>query len=389
MGGLRVLITCITLAERTGSVLYVRDLAMGLLDRGHTPIVYSTELGKVAKEIQAATIPVIGDLDALTTQPDIIHGNHHPETMTALLRFPGVPAVHTCHGWDAWEAAPPLFPRILRYIAVDFACHDRLVFEHGIPEERVRVLFNSVDLKRFKLRGPLPMHPKRALVFSNYASEQTHLIAVRKACAYAGITLDVIGEAGGNPSERPDEAVLGQYDLVFAKARCALEAMAVGTAVVLCDTAGAGPMVTTGELDRLQRLNFGRRAFRESLGPEQLTREIARYDAADAAEVTRRIRATAGLAKAVDDLLALYYEVLAEHKSAGEGNAAMEYRAVATYLRWLSAGLRGCRQLQTITDTVGWRLLIRYGSMKHRVLLPTYRRLLRLLRVETPDPRGR
>ena len=51
---------------------------------------------------------------------------------------------------------------------------------------------------------------------------------------------------------RPEEA-LGSYDIVFAKARAAAEAVATGTAVVLCDVAGAGP----GEEDhrgRLERL---------------------------------------------------------------------------------------------------------------------------------------
>jgi len=52
-------ITNYRLASRTGTELYVRDLAFGLLKRGHTPIVYSTELGAVGKEIREATIPVV------------------------------------------------------------------------------------------------------------------------------------------------------------------------------------------------------------------------------------------------------------------------------------------------------------------------------------------
>ena len=44
------------------------------------------------------------------------------------------------------------------------------------------------------------------------------------------------------PTSRPEE-LLPKYDLVFAKARCALEAMATGCAVVLCDFAGLGSMV--------------------------------------------------------------------------------------------------------------------------------------------------
>ena len=40
------------------------------------------------------------------------------------------------------------------------------------------------------------------------------------------------------------ETILGQYDVVFAKGRCAWEAMACGVAVVVCDTWGIGPLVT-------------------------------------------------------------------------------------------------------------------------------------------------
>ena len=193
MGGLRILIINNSLAMRAGSELYVRDLATALLARGHTPIAYSTELGDVARELRAATVPVIDDLEALGAAPDLIHGQHHLETMTAILRFPGVPAIYVCHGWAPWQEAPPRSPRILRYVAVDHACRDRLVFEHGISEERVRVLFNFVDLERFAPRAPLPARPTRALVFSNAASERTHVGVLREACARAGIALDVVG----------------------------------------------------------------------------------------------------------------------------------------------------------------------------------------------------
>ena len=49
------------------------------------------------------------------------------------------------------------------------------------------------------------------------------------------------------------ERVLGRYDIVFAKAKAAMEAMAVGAAVVLCDFGGVGPMVTWADFDRLRR----------------------------------------------------------------------------------------------------------------------------------------
>jgi hypothetical protein len=334
-----------TLASRTGTETYLRDLALALLRAGHHPTVYCPDLGELAHELRMATIPVIDDLDRQANPPDVIHGNHHAETMTALLRFPGVPAVYFCHAWLAPVAAPPRFPRILRYVAVDQTCRDRLVDEHGIPADRVRVLLHTVDLERFRARGPLPERPGKALVFSNYANDQTHLGVVRQACERAGLTLDVCGAGVGASSDSP-ETRLREYDLVFAKGRCAQEALAVGCAVVLCDSLGAGPLVTADAYEQLRRLNFGARAMPHRSGADFLFGEISRYDARDAAQVTERLRATAGLEGGAREHIALYSEVLAESRSAGRANPHEEGRAAASYLRGITTFARDLRDYE-------------------------------------------
>ena len=353
MRGLRILITNHFLRGRTGSELYVCELATSLLRRGHTPIVYSPQLGPTARELRKTTVPVVDNLDAVGSPPDLIHGQHHVETMSALLRFPNTPAVFFCHGWLPWEETPPQHPRILRYVAVDDTCFDRLVSESGIPVDRVSVILNSVDLEQFVPRAPLPPKPARALVFSNGASESTHLGAVREACLRSGLTLDVIGADAGNVSTRPQE-VLGQYDIVFAKARCALEAMAVGSAVVLCDITGAGPMVSTGEFDKLRRLNFGIRTLSRSIDAGVLEKEIARYDARDASEVSQRIRASAGRDAAIDQILALYQEVVNDFDNAKRDHEA-EGRAEALYLRDLTTYFEAERAAILDSRTFRWR----------------------------------
>lgn len=333
--GLRVLITNNALAVRAGSELYVRDLASALLARGHTPIAYSTELGEVARELRAATVPVVDRLEALGTPPDIIHGQHHLDTMTALLHFPGVPAVYFCHGWAPWQEAAPRFPRLRHYVAVDQTCADRLRFEDGIPEECVRVLLNFVDLERFPPRAPLPPRPQRALLFGNMA-DGACIAAVRAACDRAGLSLDVAGARAGAVAGAP-EALLGDYDLVFAKARAAIEALAIGTAVVLCDAIGTGPMVTSANFDALRACNFGIRALRGPLTADALAAEVRRYDAADATAVSRRVRAEAGRDAAVDEIVVLYREVLAEHAAQPAPYPDAERAAAARYLRWLAS----------------------------------------------------
>jgi hypothetical protein len=339
---LRILFTNITLATRTGTELYIKEAALGLLRRGHSPVVYSPDLGGgldetggaggAAAEIRAATVPVVDDLSRIGAPPDLIHAHHQPAAMAALARFPGVPAVFVAHDWTAWHDAPPKLPRILRYLAVDHTNRDRLILEHGVPEERVRVVHNWVDLDRFHHREtPLPARPGRALVFSNYARGDTHLPAIQEACRRAGIPLDVVGAGVGHPVGNPEE-ILKDYDLVFAKARCALEAMAVGLAVVLCDFRGLGPLVTAAEFNRLREGNFGVRTLRNPLSPDLLLREIERYDPEDAAEVSRRVRETAGLEPALDRLLEIYDEVLDESRRLGPPDPEEERRALAAYL---------------------------------------------------------
>jgi glycosyltransferase involved in cell wall biosynthesis len=224
--------------------------------------------------------------------------------------------------------------------------YNRLTCEHGVPEDRVRWMPNFVDLNRFKPRGPLPPRPIRALVFSNYATEMGFLRIIRAACALAELPLDVIGSGVGNPSSRPWEA-LGNYDLIFASGRSALESMAVGAAVIVCSHFGLGPMVTTAEFDNLRRSNFG---FLSAQGrpfeAAEVLRQIMRYDAADAAAVSARVRETAGLESTVDRLLEVYREVIAEHRAGPPPAQEAESKAAAAYLRQLSSRLKTLYELR-------------------------------------------
>jgi len=336
---LRVLITNNTLAVRAGSELYARDVALALHKRGHSPIMYSTVLGDVAHELRAATIPIVDRLDAIGVTPDVIHGQHHLEAMTAMLYFPRTPAIYVCHGWLPWEEAPPPMPRIWKYVAVDRTVADRLQFEHGVGDDRLRVLLNFVDLDRFPQRALLPDRPRRALVFSNAILEKSaDMPIIREACARAGIDVDLAGDASGHSSADPG-SLLRQYDLVFARGRSALEAMATGCAVVVWASLHIGELVTSANFDSMRPLNFGIRTLTNPLTVDGLSDQIARYDARDAAVVTARVRAEAGIDDVVDNLVALYREAIAHRPDPLDRDA--ESRGAAAYLRWISPVVKG------------------------------------------------
>jgi hypothetical protein len=117
-------------------------------------------------------------------------------------------------------------------------------------------------------------------VFSNYGSGVTQLPAIEQACRDLGIRLDVVGQASGKPCPGPEE-ILGSYDLVFAKARAAIEAMASGCAVILCDARGAGPLVTMENVSLLRPWRTSKKGsrlkFRSIVETLLLTGALRRY----------------------------------------------------------------------------------------------------------------
>jgi hypothetical protein len=335
---MRILMTNNTLALRAGSEMYVHDVARQLKRLGHDPVAYSPHLGDVADAIRRAGIPVVGSLSQLPFRPDVIHGHHHVETMAALASLPGVPAVYFCHGTTPWEEMPPVFPRILRYVAVSSVCRERVVREAGEAEQRVCMIFNFADTDVFTPRAPLPACPVRALIYSNYATSSNFTTVVRDACAARGIELDVVGAGSGNATSQP-EALLPRYDIVFAKGRAAIEALAVGCAVVLCDAAGVGPLVSTANIEDLRPMNFGIAALQHPHTVEIIHAAIRAYDSADAEAVRDLIRSRANAKAAAADIVRLYEEVIAENAIRIPDPVA-ELRAVGAYLQTLDTVIK-------------------------------------------------
>jgi FkbM family methyltransferase len=327
---LNVLITNITLAGRSGTEIVVRDLAIGLLERGHRPIVYSPiSSGPIAAELRAASVPVTDEIGSIDGPVDIIHGHHTPNVATAIARFPEAPAIFVCHDFVSWHDAAPQLPQIRRFVAVDGATHDRLIAE-GTPRDRTEMILNAIDLRRLPFTSELPERPARALLIAKGGG---YADIVRNACAARGLALEMIGASVGRLVDDPETHMAGQH-IVFASARSALEAMAAGCAVIACDARGLAGLVTTERMADWRVLNFGTRTLRRDITVESLVAEIDRYDAADAAAVSNMIRSDSGVDIWVSRYLQVYRDAIAEGSRdphAGEaGN-----RALASHLeRW-------------------------------------------------------
>lgn len=309
---MRILLTARSLVASGGVEMYLLDVCRQFIRMGHAPCAYAPRLGPIADAFYELAIPVVDDLSRLSASPDVIHGNYGLTTYAAALRFAQTPAVHMCHAWYWPGDVPPLLPNVRRWLAVDETCRERLLCQHGLPDESVLLLQNGVDLERFQLRAPLPERPNIAVAFSNYMTPEDAQ-PIRQACNAAGIELHTLGRNLGNEIAKP-EAVLGQYDVVFAKGRSAWEAVASGCAVIVADQVGLGPLVTRSELPSQRKANFGRRLMVDPLSCVGVAERLADYDPADAAAASEILRSENSVEQVANSLLSIYEAVIEEQR---------------------------------------------------------------------------
>jgi hypothetical protein len=175
------------------------------------------------------------------------------------------------------------------------------------------------------------------------AKHSKHLAAVRKACRKHAVSLDELGPAVGNVS-RQLEVELPKYDLVFATARGAIEAMAAGCAVILADARGCGGLVTPTNVESYREQNFGKGALRQPVTKQTISAQLNLYSPADAAAVTAFIRANNDLAQAVMEYEGVYTQAINDPCNP---SAIVEAQEVSRLLaRWLP----GCNMLAPIAE---------------------------------------
>lgn len=329
-GQMRILFTNIDLAEQTGTVTATLDLAVALRRRGHAVTCFSPRLGRAGVRIRATGTPVVDTIERIGESPDVIHGHHSGPAMVALTRFPNVPAIFVCHDWSSVYDDPPIHPRIRRYGYVRHVLRERLVSEKGIPPERVVFLANAIDLDRVGLPRTPPARILSAGVYAHFG-QASALDALAEGCRRHGITF--VGEMLADVhSRKHPEGTLANCDLVFARGRMAIEALAAGCAVINADRFGIGGLVTAGRFDEFVAANFAFGALSTPASADLVAETIATYDAGDAGRVAQRVRADCDVRVAAERLEQIY-ATMREEAAREPVSAEAEALALARYLQ--------------------------------------------------------
>ncbi|MFL4970399.1 MAG: hypothetical protein ACJ8F2_15055 [Xanthobacteraceae bacterium] len=326
---MRIVIFHGSLALPTGGEVNTRDWARALKARGHRVVVFTVYPGPLAEQIHNCGIAVVDNPAAISDRPDIIFGAGVNDVAILLARFPDVPAIQVAQVFGHWNNHPCELPQVVLHVAVDELNAEMLINEFGVPRERVRIVYNAVDVARLPARPTaLAPRPARALIFVK--EKHPYMESVRAACAARGIALEEIGHPVGRPVDDP-VAAMSQCDLVFGSARTALEAGIAGAAVVVADHRGLAGMLTMANLGHFRHNNFGRALLTGDLDSASIGAEIDRYDPVDAAAVSQALRQDATLDRQIDQLEAIFVEAIELFKRL-EPSAEEARRALAAYL---------------------------------------------------------
>lgn len=336
---MNLLLTNHRLRQRGGSELFVAEVAVELQRRGHRVCVFSTVPGEISGMLQEQNVPVVSSPADCPFRPDLIHGQHHLETMAALSLWPGVPGVYFLHGATPWEEHPPVHPRLRRYLATSPRFGWWVAQECGVSETSLEVVRNFFDAARFPHRRPPGQRTGRALVFHNtMLASGPAFHALQAACQAVGLTLDGVGEAFGKTDANPGRLLPG-FDVVFAGGRSAIEAMACGCAVLPVTALQAEGRVHPGNFEEMADRNFTAETNAPPIQTAAVAAELRRIRPEETESVTRRIRNEFALERAADRLLEIYASVMAESPEISS-DPDSESRAVGTYLVSLAARVK-------------------------------------------------
>lgn len=350
---MKVLLAIHHLASRTGSELYVTELAESLAARGLTVAIFTLMRGALAAQFEASTgIKVFGPEARLGVQrfaPDIVHSHHLTMFHLCGELLPGVPRVHGILGVMPPLEHPPLtIAEARRVFAVSERVAERLLAR--APQ------LNSVSIVRnwFDERQLMPIRqytvpddrPHNVLVISHNASRSRDAaLAALEAEGFAKVT-----RVGGGDGQREITGALVQrHDVVLTIGRSVLLAAAIGVPCIVADLEMSDGLITHENADLLSRTNFTGRAYRKAITAEHLRAEILRSKHIDRVALSNKVRAEYGLSSRSRYFEAVYGDVLRESPrqplpdpavARGEGAVYLE---LANQIVGLEAELRKAR----------------------------------------------
>lgn len=276
---MHIVIGTLALEQPGGTETYCLTIARELERLGHDVTIVASALGAMADHIAAEGLDVATSFAELPSCCDAILANDAISAGLLRERYPDNRIVYALHSSRFEVQTPPFEADVVQAIVVGserFARHARSL---ALDAQVIR-LTQPIDILRFVPSTPPRSTPQRALIVSNYL-EGPRLDALLQTWEALGLECSLLGHSFGDKGrvtlDVRDEIV--GADIVVAKARAALEAMACGKAVYVFDAFGGDGWVTPDSYPAMEADNFGGLSSPFPVDRSRLEADLKEYDA--------------------------------------------------------------------------------------------------------------
>jgi glycosyltransferase involved in cell wall biosynthesis len=223
---LKVLLSCISFRNFTGSELYVFELAKSLIKLNCSVTVLSQIGGPVtdmAKKLGIKCVSFenapgfkLGDGQWGTNTPegfkpstpnalyrvsevdyDIVHFQHKPVAERILNMYPELPKIYSIHSEVISLEDPVKDDTIKKYIAIRPEIKEHMINNFEIPEELIEVIYNPVDNEKFKSFNTTEKDYVLFVGTTDYLRKET-ILDLMEYTREIGKELWLVGDNNGN-----------------------------------------------------------------------------------------------------------------------------------------------------------------------------------------------
>lgn len=147
---MKVLITCLSYCNLTGSELYIYELGKRLTELGHQVLVSAIQHNPQSEIVKRSPFSSVLMGEEPDFKPDIIHCHQLDSLNKVLESKTKVPIITTIHSEVIPQHEKPVInKRIKKYICVRPSVQNYCI-QNGVSKDKTAVIYNPIDFSRFK-----------------------------------------------------------------------------------------------------------------------------------------------------------------------------------------------------------------------------------------------
>ncbi|MEA2190449.1 MAG: hypothetical protein QOI73_570 [Solirubrobacteraceae bacterium] len=255
-----------------GTEVHLATFGEHLVRLGHEVTLYAPQLGAFAEHARTRGLATAGELDALPADCDVIFCQDAIVVHELAERYPQALCVFRICGDVHDFQLPPQVGGIVDLVVVLSDRYERIARAAAVQVPILR-LRAPIDIDRLVPIGQIRERPRRAVLLGNYDARAE---IVEATWSSLGVEVQRVGGA----LERYDvAAAVADADIVVAKSRAALDAMACGRAVYVYDVFGGDGWVTPEGYAALEADMFAGQATDRVIDADVLASDLAGYAA--------------------------------------------------------------------------------------------------------------